>query len=43
MEGTVELAQGQDFSLIMATAVACYTTLYEFLKIPQNQKGVQSI
>jgi len=39
MEGRVELAQEQDFSLIMAIAVAHYTTLYEFLNIPQTSKG----
>jgi hypothetical protein len=39
MEGTVKLAQEQDFSLIVATAVACYTTLYKFLNIPQISKG----
>lgn len=39
MEGRVELAHEQDFSPIMATAVACYTTLYEFLNMPQTSKG----
>jgi len=38
MEGTVELAQEQDFGLIMTTAVAHYTTLYGFLNIPQTSK-----
>jgi len=39
MEGTFELAQEQDFGLIMAKEVARYTTLYEFLNISQTSKG----